>query len=82
METGKTALALVLERGFEKAVEFLLNSGACVDLWHELGRGVLLLITERGWCNAGNTIIENARLTAEEEAPGRSQSRIYKIVYR
>lgn len=30
-ETGKTALALALERGFEKAVEFLLHSGACVD---------------------------------------------------
>lgn len=79
-ETGKTALALALERGFEKAVEFLLNSGACVDLRHEHGRGVLLLITERGWYNAGNTIIENARLTAEEEAPGRSQSRIYFLL--
>ncbi|KAL8760998.1 MAG: hypothetical protein Q9184_002850 [Pyrenodesmia sp. 2 TL-2023] len=64
-ETGKTALALALERGFEKAVEFLINSGACVDLRHDHGRGMLLLITERGWFNAGNTIMEKARLTAD-----------------
>ena len=67
-ETGKTALALALERGFEKAVQFLLNSGACVDLPHKHGRAVLLLVTERGWYNAGNTIVENARLTAEGES--------------
>ena len=33
-ETGKTVLAVAIERGFEKAVEFLANSGARVDL-HE-----------------------------------------------
>ncbi len=31
-ETGKTTLAVAIERGFEKAVQFLVNSGACVDL--------------------------------------------------
>lgn len=79
-ETGKTALALALERGFEKAVEFLLDSGACVDLRHEHGRGVLLLITERGWYNAGNILVERTRRTAEEEAPGRAQDRIYFLL--
>lgn len=67
---------MALERGFEKAVEFLINSGACVDLRHEHGRGVLLLVTERGWFNAGNTIVEKAGLTADEELPGRAQERI------
>lgn len=79
-ETGKTALALALERGFEKAVEFLLNSGACVDLRHDHGRGVLLLITERGWYNAGNILVEKTRLTAKAEAPGRAQDRIYFLL--
>ena len=31
-ETGKTTLSVAIERGFEKAVQFLVNSGACVDL--------------------------------------------------
>ena len=79
-ETEKTALTLALERGFEKAVEFLLNSGAWVDLRHEHGRGVILLIIERGWYNAGNTIVETARLTTEEEPPGRVRDRIYFLL--
>ena len=79
-ETTKTTLALALERGFEIAVEFLLNNGASVDLQREHGRGVLLLIAERGWYNAGNTIVENARLAAEKEAPGQAQDRIYFLV--
>ena len=79
-ETRRTTLALALQRGFEKAVELVLNNGAWVDLQSEHGRGVLLLMTERGWYNAGNTIIENARLAAKEEAPGRAQDRIHFLV--
>lgn len=30
-ETGKTALEVAMERGFEKAVEFLVSSGAAVN---------------------------------------------------
>lgn len=30
-KTGNTALAVAMERGFEKAVQFLVSSGACVD---------------------------------------------------
>lgn len=75
-ETGKPALALALERGFEKAIEFLLHSGGCVDLRYDHGRGVFLLITERGWYNAGNILVEKNRRIAEEEAPGWAQDRI------
>ena len=57
-ETGKTALAVAIERGFEKAVEFLVNSGACVDLHTDHGRSILLLVTERDRCNAGKIIVE------------------------
>lgn len=37
-ETGSTALAVAMERVFEKAVDFLVNSGARVDLEHDHGR--------------------------------------------
>ena len=47
-ENGNTAPAVAIERGFEKAVEFLVISGACVDLGHQHGREVFLLITEKG----------------------------------
>jgi ankyrin repeat protein len=59
--TGKTALTVAMERGFEKAVEFLINSGACVDLRTDHGRSVLLLIAERSWATAG-TILSNQAL--------------------
>ncbi|KAL8636119.1 MAG: hypothetical protein Q9228_006451 [Teloschistes exilis] len=75
-ETGKPALALALELGFEKALEFLLHSGGCVDLRYDHGRGVFLLITERGWYNDGNILVEKNRRIAEEEAPGWAQDRI------
>lgn len=54
-ENGNPALAVAIERGFEKAVEFLVISGACVDLGHQHGREVFLLITERDW----NTVAES-----------------------
>lgn len=37
-DSGKTALVLAMERGFEKAAEFLINSGARVDLSTEHGQ--------------------------------------------
>ena len=36
-ETGKIALAVIIERGFEKVVEFLVNSGARVNLYKPHG---------------------------------------------
>lgn len=66
-ETGKTALAVAIERGFEKAVEFLVNSGACVDLRCDHGRLILLRATERNWQNVGNVIGERARMALRDE---------------
>jgi len=66
-ETGKTALAVAIERGFEKAVEFLVNSGACVDLRLHHGQAVLLLVTERNWNDVGEIIVQRAHSTIGEE---------------
>lgn len=66
-ETGKTALAVAIERGFEKAVEFLVTSGACVDLRCDHGRWILLRATERNWQNVGNIIGERARTALKDE---------------
>ncbi|KAF7514055.1 hypothetical protein GJ744_004380 [Endocarpon pusillum] len=67
-ETGKTALAFAMERGFKKAVEFLLNRGACVDLRHGHGRAVLLHVTERSWHKAGEIIVGKAKSLLEDHA--------------
>ena len=56
-DTGKTALTVAMERGFEKAVEFLLNGGALVDLNDNHGRMILLLIAEKDWDNAGDILV-------------------------
>nr|POE71802.1 isoform 2 of ankyrin-3 [Quercus suber] len=48
-ESGKTALMVAIERGFEKAVELLLTRGASVSLDSEYGVEVLLLVTESDW---------------------------------
>lgn len=60
-ETGKTALAVAMERGFEKAVEFLVNSGASVDLCSAHGQGVFLLVTESDWYNVAEIIATKAK---------------------
>lgn len=67
-ETGKTALGLAMERGFEKAVELLVNSGACVDLRHDHGQGILLLVNERNWHVAADLIVAKAHTTSDREA--------------
>lgn len=82
-ETSKTALAVAIERGFEKAVEFLVNSGACVDLRHAHGRLTLLRATERNWQNVGNIIAERARITLsnEDSAPAHHQVKLILATY-
>ena len=65
-ETGKTALTVAMERGFEKAVEFLINGGALVDLHDEHGRMILLLIAEKDWKNAGDILVSKARVGLDE----------------
>nr|POF21844.1 isoform 3 of ankyrin-3 [Quercus suber] len=59
-ESGKTALMVAIERGFEKAVELLLTRGASVSLDSEYGVEVLLLVTESDWYGAGRIISEKA----------------------
>ena len=75
-ETGKTALGLTLERGFEKAVELLVDSGACVDLRHDHDQGILLLVTERDWYVAANSIATRACRILKEETSGIEQQRL------
>ena len=60
-ETGKTALAVAMDRGFEKAVELLVNSGACVDLNSDHGQSVFLLMVESNWHKVADIVALNAR---------------------
>lgn len=60
--TGKTALALAMERGFEEAVEFFINSGASVDLGSEFGHKIFLLVTEKDWGTVADIIARKTRL--------------------
>lgn len=66
-ETGNTALAMAMERGFEKAVEFLVMSGACVDLRHDHGRDVFVHIIERDWTTVAESISHKATSAIEED---------------
>lgn len=59
-ESGKTPLAVAMEKGFEKAVELLIKSGAQVDLRTEHGRGILLFAAERNWTGVRKLIVEQA----------------------
>jgi len=59
-ENGKTALTVAVEKGFEKAVELLLLSGALVDLKTHHGQLILLLVIERDWHEAAGALIRNA----------------------
>jgi ankyrin repeat protein len=67
-ETGKTALAVAIEKGFEKAVEFLVYSGACVDLHTDHGRGVFLLLIEKSWHAVADIVCAKAKSSAPEKA--------------
>lgn len=60
-DTGKTALAVAMERGFEKAVEFMINSGANVDLGSEHGQGIFLLVAESKWESVADIIGHKTR---------------------
>lgn len=81
--TGSTALAVAMERGFEKAVGFLVESGACVDLEHDHGRQVLLLVTERDWDSVAEIISNKAELAGSEEKSSvvRDQIRLLLATY-
>ena len=67
-ETGKTALAVAIERGFEKAVEFLVNSGARVDLHEPHGQQVFLLLAEKRWTVVADIVAERAKAAVTAKA--------------
>jgi ankyrin repeat protein len=78
-ENGNTALAVAIERGFEKAVEFLVISGACVGLGHQHGREVFLLITERDWNTVAESIANKAKAIVLEN--GSNQVSLLQATY-
>jgi ankyrin repeat protein len=51
---------------FEKAVEFLISSGARVDLCNEHGQGIFLLVAERDWGYVADMIAKRALATTPE----------------
>ena len=55
-EGGKTALGVAMERGFEKAVKLLVDSGAVVDLSTTHGQGVFLRIVESDWTSVADAV--------------------------
>jgi len=63
--TGKTALEVAIEKGFENAVDFLINNGANVDLEKEHGQTVLLLALEKKWNKVAQAIVSKSRSTTE-----------------
>ncbi|KAL3471355.1 hypothetical protein BJX99DRAFT_263375 [Aspergillus californicus] len=67
-DTGKTPLAVAMEKGFEKAVELLIYSGAQVDIRSEHGRGILLFVAERKWTGVRDMIVERAQKFVMEDA--------------
>lgn len=66
--TGKIVLAVVIERGFEKAVEFLVNSGARVDLHEPHGQQVFLLLAEKRWIVVADIVAERAKAAITAKA--------------
>lgn len=82
-ETGKTALTVAMERGFEKAVEFLINGGALVNLRDDHGRMILLLIAEKDWSNAGDILVSKVQAQLDvENAVADAQLRFILATYR
>lgn len=79
-ETGNTALTMAIDKGFEKAVEFLITSGACVDLRHTHGRQILLLATERDWNTVGEVIAQRAELITLEEQSSTTQDQVQLLL--
>ena len=66
-DSGKTALQVAMERGFENAVEILVNSGASVDLGSMHGQNVFLLIVENDWMQVADIVAAKVRRTTSKE---------------
>lgn len=76
-ESGKSGLAVAIERGFGKAVELLMNSGASVDLNTEHGQSVFLFICENHWEGAAATIAQRSASGCSEKQNHEDQSSQY-----
>ncbi|MCJ1429598.1 hypothetical protein MMC29_007513 [Sticta canariensis] len=79
-ETGNTALAVTMERGFEKAVEFLVNSGACVDLTQHPGQEMLLLVADGNWDSVAQVIADKANVERLEVVPSAAQNQTQLVL--
>lgn len=79
-EAGNTALAVAMERGFKKAVEFLVNSGACVDLRERHGQEVLLLVIGRDWDSLAEIVARKARETLSKIDDSVKQDQVKLLV--
>lgn len=73
-EPVNIALTVAMKRGFEKAVEFLVNSGACVDLTQHRGQEMLLLVAERDWDSVAQVIADKANVERLEVVPSAAQN--------
>ena len=69
-EAGKPAVTVAIEHGYERAVEFLINSDAYVDLRHVHGREILLLVAERSWHSLGARIAANTQSEMQHDHIG------------
>ena len=79
-ETGKTALAVAMDRGFEKAVEFLVNSGACVNLDSDHGQSIFLLMAESNWQKVADIVALNARKAICKEDTCRTSTHLQLLL--
>lgn len=68
-ETGKTALSVAIERGFEKAVEFLIKGGASINLHSENGQAVFLLLCEKDWLGSSDSLAQDLKKETAHSDP-------------
>ena len=69
-----TALAVALEKGFEKAIEFLVNSGAYVGLTQHCGQEMILMVTEKNRGSVAQVIADKANVERLEVMPNAAQN--------
>lgn len=64
-ESGKTALSVAMERGFEKAVKLLVDNGAVIDLSTTHGQGVFLRIVESDWTSVADVVTSRIKMRSK-----------------
>ena len=69
-----------VERGFARAIEFLVGSSGHVDLRDDHGVQVLLAITARDWNNAAEIITQKAKLAASGDASEVTRDRVQLLL--